>query len=94
MHVVQRQAHQQQQFGGFWKATGAFLTGLIVGILAPILVRLGTPGNMGICVASFTRDIAGALGLHRAGSGSALRFLYGMMAAVGALEHAGVQRMG
>lgn len=45
---------------------GPVVTGLTVGILAPILVRLGNPGNMGICVACFTRDIAGALGLHRA----------------------------
>jgi hypothetical protein len=35
-------------------------------VLAPILVKLGNPGNMGICVACFSRDIAGALGLHRA----------------------------
>ena len=46
---------------------GPVLTGIVVGILAPVLVRLGNPGNMGICVACFTRDIAGALGLHRAG---------------------------
>lgn len=45
---------------------GPILTGLSVGILAPILVKLGNPGNMGICVACFSRDIAGALGLHRA----------------------------
>ncbi len=45
---------------------GPIVTGLTVGILAPVLVRLGNPGNMGICVACFTRDIAGALGLHRA----------------------------
>jgi hypothetical protein len=37
-----------------------------VGVLAPILVKLGNPGNLGICVACFSRDIAGALGLHRA----------------------------
>jgi hypothetical protein len=37
-----------------------------VGVFAPILVKLGNPGNMGICVACFSRDIAGALGLHRA----------------------------
>ncbi len=46
---------------------GPIITGLVVGILAPILVKLGNPGNMGICVACFTRDVAGALGLHRAG---------------------------
>ncbi len=45
---------------------GPALTGAVVGILAPVLVFLGNPGNMGICVACFGRDIAGALGLHRA----------------------------
>ncbi len=45
---------------------GPILTGIAVGVLAPVLVRLGNPGNMGVCVACFTRDIAGALGLHRA----------------------------
>src|SRR5690554_5500785 len=28
---------------------------------------MGNPGNMGFCIACFERDIAGALGLHRAG---------------------------
>ena len=46
---------------------GIIFTGIAVGVLAPILVKLGNPGNMGICVACFSRDIAGALGLHRAG---------------------------
>ena len=46
---------------------GPIVTGGIVGVLAPLLVKWGNPGNMGICVACFTRDIAGALGLHRAG---------------------------
>ena len=45
---------------------GPILTGIAVGVLAPMLVKLGNPGNMGICVACFSRDIAGALGLHRA----------------------------
>lgn len=45
---------------------GPIITGIVVGILAPLLVKLGNPGNMGICVACFNRDIAGALGLHRA----------------------------
>lgn len=45
---------------------GPVVTGIAVGILAPLLVLLGNPGNMGICVACFERDIAGALGLHRA----------------------------
>jgi len=45
---------------------GPIVTGAIVGVLAPVLVRMGNPGNMGLCVACFSRDIAGALGLHRA----------------------------
>ena len=46
---------------------GPVWAGGIIGVLAVVLVKLGNPGNMGICVACFTRDIAGALGLHRAG---------------------------
>ncbi len=45
---------------------GPVITGIAVGVLAPLLVVLGNPGNMGICVACFERDIAGALGFHRA----------------------------
>ena len=45
---------------------GVILTGASVGVLAPIMVKLGNPGNMGVCVACFSRDISGALGLHRA----------------------------
>jgi YedE family putative selenium metabolism protein len=41
-------------------------TGLVVGILSIALVIFGNPPNMGVCVACFIRDIAGALGLHRA----------------------------
>jgi len=46
---------------------GIILVGAVIGILAPVLQKLGNPPNMGICVACFERDIAGALGLHRAG---------------------------
>jgi uncharacterized protein len=49
----------------FTSRWGPIVTGASVGILAPILVKLGNPGNMGICVACFTRDIAGAVGLQR-----------------------------
>ena len=42
---------------------GPWVTGGILGLLAVLLVKLGNPGNMGFCVACFTRDIAGALGL-------------------------------
>jgi YedE family putative selenium metabolism protein len=50
------------------------------------MVGLGNPGNMGVCVVCFTRDIAGALGLHRAGAVQYIRpeiigFVLGSMAA-------------
>jgi uncharacterized protein len=50
-------------FGSRWGIIGV---GVFIGISATILQRLGNPGNMGVCVACFERDIAGALGLHRA----------------------------
>jgi uncharacterized protein len=45
---------------------GIILAGVVIGLIAPLLQKLGNPPNMGICVACFERDIAGALGLHRA----------------------------
>ncbi|HOO55714.1 MAG TPA: YedE family putative selenium transporter [bacterium] len=51
----------------FSSRAGIIIVGAIIGILAPVLQKMGNPGNMGICVACFERDIAGALGLHRAG---------------------------
>ncbi len=45
---------------------GIIVAGAVIGLLAALLQRLGNPPNMGICVACFERDIAGALGLHRA----------------------------
>ncbi len=45
---------------------GIIIVGLVLGALAATLQKWGNPANMGICVACFTRDIAGALGLHRA----------------------------
>jgi YedE family putative selenium metabolism protein len=50
-------------FAGPW---GIIVVGIFIGILAPLLQKLGNPANMGVCVACFERDIAGALGLHRA----------------------------
>jgi len=104
-------------FAGRW---GVIITGIAVGVLAPILVKLGNPGNMGICVACFSRDIAGALGLHRAaavqyirpeipgmvlgalvaalvtgewrargGSSPLVRYIMGVIAAIGALVFLG-----
>jgi len=46
---------------------GIIGVGSFIGIIAALLQFWGNPGNMGICVACFERDIAGALGLHRAG---------------------------
>ena len=42
------------------------VTGLVVGAASVVLVALGNPANMGFCIACFLRDIAGAVGLHRA----------------------------
>lgn len=54
--------------GGNVLATGVGIVsvGVAIGILAPLLQKLGNPANMGICVACMERDIAGSLGLHRA----------------------------
>ena len=46
---------------------GIIGVGLFIGVFAALLQKWGNPGNMGICVACFERDIAGALGLHRTG---------------------------
>ncbi|MDR1732803.1 MAG: YedE-related selenium metabolism membrane protein [Synergistaceae bacterium] len=46
---------------------GPLVAGGVLGALAALLVWWGNPANMGFCAACFTRDIAGALGLHRAG---------------------------
>ncbi len=43
------------------------LSGLFIGIAAVVLALKGNPPNMGFCIACFERDVAGALGLHRAG---------------------------
>lgn len=50
----------------FEKRSGIVTVGVVIGILAALLQFWGNPANMGICVACFGRDIAGALGLHRA----------------------------
>jgi len=50
----------------FASRKGIIITGLIIGVVAVTLQKLGNPANMGICVACFERDIAGALGFHRA----------------------------
>jgi len=50
----------------FSSRIGIIIVGAIIGIVAALLQYFGNPANMGICVACFERDIAGALGLHRA----------------------------
>lgn len=42
------------------------IAGLITGMIAAGLTKLGNPVNMGFCIACFLRDISGALGLHQA----------------------------
>lgn len=51
----------------FSSRMGIICVGLIIGLFASLLQYWGNPGNMGICVACFERDIAGAIGMHRAG---------------------------
>ncbi len=56
---------------GKWKnffasSWGIIAVGAFIGLFAPLLQKWGNPPNMGICVACMERDIAGALGLHRA----------------------------
>ncbi|MDR1870953.1 MAG: YedE-related selenium metabolism membrane protein [Deltaproteobacteria bacterium] len=52
---------------GFFSSTkGVVVAGLFIGLGAAVLQKLGNPGNMGLCVACFGRDVSGAVGLHRA----------------------------
>ena len=44
-----------------------WVAGLSFGLGAVLLVQAGNPGNYGFCAACHLRDIAGALGLHKAG---------------------------
>ena len=55
------------QFKNFFSTRwGIIGVGAFIGVVAPLLQKWGNPGNMGICVACFERDIAGAIGFHRA----------------------------
>src|SRR4030043_2347966 len=65
---------------------GIISVGAFIGVFAALLQKWGNPGNMGICVACFERDLAGAIGLHRAAVVQYLRpeilgFVLGAMAA-------------
>jgi len=57
----------------FASRLGIICAGSVIGLIACILALLGNPANMGVCVACFIRDIAGSLGLHRAGAVQYLR---------------------
>ena len=46
--------------------SGIAVSGALMAVIAVGLQYFGNPPNMGLCVACFERDIAGALGLHRA----------------------------
>jgi len=70
----------------FASRSGIVVAGGAIGLLAALLQKWGNPPNMGICVACFERDIAGALGLHRAGVVQYLRpeipaFVFGSLIA-------------
>lgn len=69
----------------FASRTGIISVGVFIGVFAALLQKWGNPGNMGICVACFERDIAGAIGMHRAAVVQYLRpeilgFVLGAMA--------------
>ena len=57
----------------FATSVGIIAVGVVIGVLAALLQKWGNPGNMGICVACFERDVAGGLGLHRAELGSVFK---------------------
>lgn len=65
---------------------GIVAVGLFIGVFAALLQWWGNPPNMGVCVACMERDIAGALGLHRAAAVQYLRpeimgFVFGALIA-------------
>lgn len=75
----------------FGTRSGIVITGAIIGILAASLQKMGNPGNMGVCVACFERDIAGALALHRAAAVQYIRpeiigFVFGALIAAYAFK--------
>jgi len=70
----------------FASRAGIISVGAFIGVFAALLQKWGNPGNMGICVACFERDVAGAMGLHRAAVVQYLRpeilgFVLGALAA-------------
>jgi YedE family putative selenium metabolism protein len=75
----------------FASRAGIISVGAFIGVFAALLQKWGNPGNMGICVACFDRDIAGAIGWHRAAVVQYLRpeilgFVLGAMVAAFAFK--------
>jgi len=66
MTTTPHQPSPRAPFRFFATRTGIIFAGALIGLIACLLALAGNPVNMGICVACFIRDIAGALGLHRA----------------------------
>lgn len=64
--MEKQKALPEEKLPFFESKKGIIFAGSAVGIIALLLVFLGNPKNMGFCIACFERDIAGALGLHRA----------------------------
>jgi len=68
------------------------VAGAAIGLMTALLQYLGNPPNMGLCMVCFPRDMAGAMGLHRAAVVQYLRpeimaVVFGaMIAAVAARE--------
>ncbi len=50
----------------FASRKGMIVAGATIGLLAALLQWQGNPANMGLCMVCFPRDMAGAIGLHRA----------------------------
>jgi YedE family putative selenium metabolism protein len=65
MKILRRSALEIRK-NFFASTAGIIVVGGIIGILAALLQKWGNPGNMGVCMACFERDLAGAVGLHRA----------------------------
>ena len=57
----------------FTSSIGVIIAGAIIGAIAAWLSVMGNPANMGICIACFTRDLAGAVGLQYSLKNSFLR---------------------
>lgn len=56
----------KSHFNPLASTAGIVGVGALIGVLAILLQKAGNPGNMGICVVCFNRDLSGAVGLHRA----------------------------